>query len=206
MVTVVVKHILVNECAVRCPACRRRNYHTVGPPGALISTRPWGHRHCGSRQDCPGYVLQPADNVLLYDDSTYTHETGLAAGNKAAYLRAMRQDHPRDTCFECFAPLVKQYLNSDGLPLSDEQTKELAQFQDAYARQLECSACGGLCFQSKRDAVKDGYNEGGHGLCRPCGGKFSTQNKAVMGTLAKSRGIQKHMAKIWSCPTHGIVA
>jgi len=200
-----VKHVLVNECVVVCPACNTKNYHTVGPPGAPIASRSWGHRVCDSLRECPGYNLQPAVNVLLYDDDTYTHEMGVATGNKEAYLRAVRQEHPPNTCFVCCAPLVKQYLNSDRLPLSDDQIKELAQFRDAFARQLECSECGGPCFQTKRDSIKDGYNERGYGLCRPCGGNFSTVNKAVMDTLAKSRGIQKHLVKIWSCPTHGLL-
>ena len=61
------------------------------PPWRVDFHRPWGHRVCSSRNECPGYVLQPADNVLLYDDDVYTHSEGVAAGNKADYLRAMRQ-------------------------------------------------------------------------------------------------------------------
>jgi hypothetical protein len=135
VVVVVVQCILVDECAVVCPTCRARNRHTVGPPGALISNRPWGHRVCSSRNECPGYVLQPADNVLLYDDDVYTHSEGVAAGNKADYLRAMRQ--ARAAIDAAAPPLKRSWVCSCKRCRSCTITAEIECDGDA--------ACGGTC-------------------------------------------------------------
>jgi len=106
-------------------------------------------------------------------------------------------------CIECNAPLVKQYVTRDGRALTKAEAAAFARYQDAEARTLECSSCANPCFQSKRDSIKHGYIKDGTGECRPCGGPFATHGKTIMAIRRNSK--HRNLAKIWSCPTHGIL-
>jgi hypothetical protein len=61
-----VRDILVNECWVTCPSCGHVNIHTVGPPGAPIAARPWGHRGCDAPAACAGYRIVPSEDVKIH--------------------------------------------------------------------------------------------------------------------------------------------
>jgi hypothetical protein len=72
-----VRDILVNECWVTCPTCGYVNFHTVGPSGAPIADRRWGHRVCESPGFlCDGYCIVPAENVQVHAELASFKKTG----------------------------------------------------------------------------------------------------------------------------------
>ena len=71
-----IKDIFMDECWVTCPNCGYVNYHNVGPEGAPIADRPWGHRFCDSPGACPGYRIAPADDARVHTDAASFRKTG----------------------------------------------------------------------------------------------------------------------------------
>lgn len=92
-----IHHIFVNECWVKCPRCGHVNFHTVGPPGALIDKRPWGHRECDvPRQDCPGYNIMPAEDVKIYETlSSFKKAGGIPKNWKRTNTKMWRQAYQK---------------------------------------------------------------------------------------------------------------